>query len=232
MEQKNNKILTIVAHPDDEVLGCGGMIAKYAKTNEIYIAILGEGISARYEEREKAQKKEFLDLQEQSIKAGIFLGAQENLFFSFPDNQFDTVPFLKIVKKIEEIIKKIKPVVIYTHHNSDLNIDHRITFEAVLTATRPIDDCSVKELYSFEVPSSTEWSFQKINNPFAPNVFEDISLTIDKKIKAIQIYDKEMRKFPHPRSKEAILAIAQTRGSTVGVKYAEAFELIRIIKTI
>lgn len=230
MKQKNNKILIVAAHPDDEVLGCGGTIAKYAKEKQIYIAILGEGISSRYNKRKEVKREELLDLQKQSQKAGKLLGAKENFFFGFPDNQFDTIPFLEIVKKIEEVIKKIKPEIIYTHHSGDLNIDHRITFQAVLTATRPTKDCPVKEIYSFEVLSSTEWSFQKINGTFLPNVFEDISLTINKKFKAMQTYKTEIRKFPHPRSKEAILSIAKRWGSVIGLKCTEAFELIRSIK--
>lgn len=230
MEQEKNKILIIAAHPDDEVLGCGGIIAKYAKNKEIYVAILGEGISSRYQKIEESEKEELLNLQKQSQEVGRFLGIKENLFFDLPDNQFDTVPFLKIVKKIEKVIERIKPTVIYTHHYGDLNIDHGITFQAVLTATRPINNCVVKKIYSFEVPSSTEWSFQKINNPFSPNIFEDISTTISRKIEAMKIYKTEIREFPHPRSEEAILSIAKRWGSVSGLKHAEAFELIRSIK--
>ncbi|MFC1630140.1 PIG-L deacetylase family protein [Patescibacteria group bacterium] len=228
MENKN-KILIIAAHPDDEVLGCGGTIAKHSHNNEVYVVILGEGISSRYAQREDVRKEELLSLQKQSKEAGRFLGAKENIFFNLPDNQFDSIPLLKIVKKIEEVIKKIRPAIVYTHHSGDLNIDHRITFQAVLTATRPIDNCSVKKIYSFEIPSSTEWSFQKINGPFLPNVFEDISETWEKKVQAMQMYNTEIKKFPHPRSKEAIVVIAKRWGSTVGLKYAEAFELIRAV---
>jgi len=228
--KKSKKILIVSAHPDDEVLGCGGTIAKYAKSNDIYLVVLGEGISSRYAQREKAPKKELLELKKQSQKAGKFLGLKECFFFDLADNRFDTVPFLEIVKKIEEIIQKIKPEIIYTHHCGDLNIDHRITFQAVLTCTRPIADSSVKQIYSFEVASSTEWAFQKIKKPFLPNVFEDVSQTIGKKVKALELYKSEIKKFPHPRSREAILTIAKRWGSVVGSEYAEAFELIRWIK--
>lgn len=230
MNQNKSKILIIAAHPDDEVLGCGGTIAKYAKSKEIYVAILGEGIFSRYQKRDEANKEELLSLEKKSKEIGKFLGVKENFFFGLPDNQFDTIPFLKIVKKVEEVIKKVKPEIIYTHHNGDLNIDHRITFQAVLTAARPINNCSVKEIYSFEVLSSTEWSFQKINGSFLANVFEDISTTISKKIEAMKIYKTEIREFPHPRSEEAILSVAKRRGSVAGFKYAEAFELIRTFR--
>jgi len=223
-------ILVLAAHPDDEVLGCGGTIAKYGKNNDIYVAILGEGISSRYKKR-KGAKKEILKLKKDSIKAGRLLGIKSVFFFNLPDNCFDTVSFLEIVKKIEEVIKKIKPEVIYTHHSGDLNIDHRLTFQAVLTATRPVKGCSVKEIYSFEIPSSTEWSFGKIEKDkiFNPNIFEDISDALETKLKALKAYKNEIRKFPHPRSSKTIRAMATKWGSVAGLKYAEAFELTRKI---
>lgn len=126
MVRSKKNILIVVAHPDDEVLGCGGTIAKYAKINEIYVVVLGEGISSRYTQREEVEKRELLKLQERSRETGRILGAKGNLFFNLPDNRFDTVPFLEIVKKIESIIVKVKPERIYTHHSGDLNIDHRL----------------------------------------------------------------------------------------------------------
>lgn len=219
----------MVAHPDDEVLGCGGTIAKYANSNQIYVAILGEGVSSRYSQREEARRDELLELQKQSRKAGRVLGVKEIFFFNFPDNRFDTVPFLEIVKKIESVITKVKPEIVYTHHSGDLNIDHQITFQAILTATRPMEGCLVKEVYAFEVSSSTEWSFQKLGNVFAPNVFEDISTSIEVKLKALKIYQSEIRKYPHPRSPEALTIIAQGWGIVVGKEYVESFELIRRI---
>ncbi len=221
--------MVVVAHPDDEVLGCGGTIAKYANNNEIYVAILGEGVSSRYAQRGEARRNELLELQKQSRKAGKLLGAKENFFFNLPDNRFDTVPFLEIVKKIESIIVKVKPERIYTHHSGDLNIDHRITFQAVLTGTRPTGDCSVREIYAFEVPSSTEWSFQKLGDVFTPNVFEDISRTIEVKLEALKMYESEIRKYPHPRSLRALNIIAQRWGIVVGKEYVEPFALIRRI---
>lgn len=226
----NKTILIAAAHPDDEVLGCGGTIAKYSKENDIHIAIFGEGITSRFDKRSDADAKELVSLQNQSREAGEFLGAKTNFFFSLPDNRFDSMPFLEIVKKAEEVLEKIKPEIIYTHHPSDLNIDHRILFQAILTAARPIFGNFVKEIYSFEVPSSTEWSFQKMNGFFSPNVFENISETIEKKIKCMEIYESEIKKFPHPRSAEALLAIARRWGSVAGLQNAEAFELIRGIR--
>jgi len=221
------KILIIAAHPDDEVLGCGGTIAKYTGSNEIYVAILGEGVAARYAETKEAHD-EIQKLHSQALVAGKILGVKHSPYFvDFPDNQFDTVPLLDIAKEVESIILKTNPQIIYTHHSGDLNIDHRITFQAVLTATRPIEGCSVKEIYSFEVSSATEWSFGRLGSTFSPDVFEDISGQVNMKLEALKAYKDEIREYPHPRSLEAIKIIAQRWGMMVGKKYVEPFELIR-----
>ena len=223
-----NKILVIVAHPDDEVLGCGCTISKYSQNSEVFVLILGEGITSRYDSREKVDPRAVQNLKNKSIEAGRILGVRETMFLDLPDQRFDVLPFLEIVKRVEEIINRIKPDIIYTHSQSDLNLDHRICFNAVLTASRPKPEMFIKEIISFEIPSSTEWSFGKINGYFCPNVFESgEQKDIEKKLNALRIYESEMRQFPHPRSEEAILSLGKTRGSCVGVNYAEAFELIR-----
>jgi len=227
---EKKKILVVAAHPDDEVLGCGGTIAKNAESSDIFIAILGEGISSRYQNRGEAEKSELQELQRQGQRACKILGAKEVLFFGLPDNRFDSIPFLEIVKKVEEVIKKFEPNTIYTHHSGDLNIDHRLTFQAVLTASRPVKENPVKEIYSFEILSSTEWSQQKIEKPFIPNVYENISSTLEKKIQALQAYKSEIKEFPHPRSLRGIEVLAEKRGMEAGIRLAEAFELIRHIK--
>lgn len=212
--------------PDDEILGCGGTIAKYSKEHEIFIAILGEGASSRYVSREAAHN-EISKLRDQTRKAGKILGVKRNFFLNFLDNQFDTIPLLDIVKQLENIISEISPEIIYTHHSSDLNIDHRITFQAVLTATRPIEGCSVKEIYSFEILSSTEWSFGGVEGAFQPNIFEDVSNYMDKKLEALKIYKNEIREYPHLRSLKVIKITAQKWGAAVGKKFVEPFVLIR-----
>ena len=226
----NRKILVIAAHPDDEVLGGGGTIAKHAlEGDEVYCLILGEGITSRYSQPELA-KEELIELRLEADQAAKILGIKELFFKDLPDNRFDTVPLLTIVKAVEEVKEQIKPDVIYTHHQGDLNIDHQITFKAVLTACRSTKDETVKEIYSFEVPSSTEWSSPVALNYFMPNVFVAITETLDKKIEALMAYQGELREYPHPRSPEAIRAIAHRWGSTVGVEAAEAFQLIRAIR--
>lgn len=221
------KILVIVAHPDDEVLGCGGTIAKLTPNNDIYILILGEGITSRHIPNEKT-KDEMIRLKRDAEKANEILGVGNVFLESFPDNMFDTVPLLEIIKVIEKYIQKIKPDVIYTHHYGDLNIDHQITHKAVLTATRPIETNTVKKILTFEVLSSTEWNNQY--DIFFPNVYIDISEKINQKFEAMNCYKSEIREYPHPRSLEGIKILAQKRGLEVGLKYAEGFCLIREIK--
>lgn len=228
---ENNSVLIVAAHPDDEVLGCGGTIARLVQNRfRVHIAILGEGITSRYADREKVNRSLVQKLHLQSHKAVQALGVKNIQLFEFPDNRFDTVPLLEVVKIIEKLVTEIQPSTIYTHHNADLNIDHQIVHRAVLTATRPIKGCPVRDIYAFEVPSSSEWSFYRAEPTFRPNVFIDISKTLKNKINAFSLYHGEVRKFPHPRSPESLRVIAKRWGSVVGVQAAEAFELIRLIK--
>lgn len=213
-------ILVAAAHPDDECLGCGATIAKLSKEHFVQIVIFGQGGTdwpdgLGYVER----------LQREAEAAAEILGASVN-FHDLPDNQFDTVPLLSIIRRVETEIRRVQPEVIYTHHPSCLNIDHRRLFEAVLTATRPMAGCPVREVYAFEIPSSTEWAFG-LGNGFRPNVFVDVSETLEMKVRAMACYAGEGRTFPHPRSAEALTALALWRGAQAGVKAAEAFELVR-----
>jgi len=222
-----NTILVVAAHPDDEVLGCGGTIARFCESAAIHILILGEGCTSRYDSRSEASKVELERIGKAARSAAKVLGAQSITLESFPDNQFDEPPLLSIVKCVEKVLGEIRPDVVYTHHPSDLNIDHKITFQAVLTATRPLPNCSVKELYTFETPSATEWSFHQNHPVFKPNVFIDVSQSIEKKLQAMEFYDTEIRSFPHPRSLEALKAICRRWGTVVSREYVEAFELVR-----
>ncbi|AEA34593.1 PIG-L deacetylase family protein [Hippea maritima] len=222
-------ILIIAAHPDDEILGCGGSIARLVKEGyEAYTLILGEGVTSRDKSRDRKKREdEIKRLKEQIHKANEILGVKEVFTFDFPDNRFDSVNLLDIIKAIEEIKNKIKPEIIFTHSKSDLNIDHQITHKAVITATRPMQNESVREIYAFEVLSSTEWNYPL---SFSPNVYFDIENTLDLKLRAMTEYNFELRDYPHPRSLEGIKIKAKQRGMEVGVVYAEAFELVRGIK--
>jgi len=226
---KNNKILIIAAHPDDEILGCGGTVARLIKEgHEAYTLILGEGITSRDRDRNRDKREQELkELKAQIYKSNNIIGIKEVFIYDFPDNRFDTVPLIDIVKVIEEIKDKIKPHTIFTHYREDLNIDHRITYNAVLTATRPLLNETVKQIYSFEVISSTEWNYPL---SFSPDVFFDITDTIDLKLKAMNEYKSELREFPHPRSLEGITLNAKFWGMKSGLKYSEAFKCIRYIR--
>ncbi|WP_049042185.1 PIG-L deacetylase family protein [Clostridium sporogenes] len=224
------KILVIAAHPDDEILGVGGTILKHTKDgDECFALILGEGMTSRYNTRELADSIKVERLHEDTYKASKIIGYKKVYMENLPDNRFDSVPLLDIIKIIEKHIENIKPDIIYTHFGGDLNIDHRITFEAVLTATRPIGDNYVKEIYSFETVSSTEWNFNSRFN-FKPNYFVDVTETLDEKHKAMECYKSELREFPHPRSNKNLKASALKWGSIISRDYAEAFEVVRIIK--
>ena len=224
-------VLVVAAHPDDEILGCGGTMAKMAhQGNEIYTLILGRGVAARGHDQENA-KKQIDELNGCMKAANQTVGVKEVFGFDFPDNSFDSVPILKIIKEIERIKKITKPNIIYTHHYGDLNIDHHIVYKAVLTACRPLKHESVTEIYSFEVPSSTEWSGPNKEDGFIPNRFVDISKTIDKKIKAFRCYKQELRPYPHPRSIKGVRVLAANRGIESGLKFAESFKTIRVVKS-
>ncbi len=224
-------VLVVAAHPDDEVLGCGGTVARLSKEGcAVYIGILGEGITSRYTRRDQADRRLVEDLHARSRRAGELLGAKDLFLQGLPDNRFDTVALLDIVKIIEGWIDKLQPKVIYTQHGGDLNIDHALVYRATLTATRPLAGSPVREIYAYEVPSSTEWAFGQFQPAFQPNVFVDIGSTLDVKIQAMRLYEDEVRPFPHPRSPEALEAIARKWGSVAGVDAAEAFCLARIVK--
>lgn len=223
-------ILVIAAHPDDEILGCGATISRLSKSNDVQICIIGEGITSRYNLPGEASLDDLETLRAQAKEAAKIVGASGVDFAGFPDNRFDSVDLLEIIKVIELWIEKYKPAVIYTHHGGDLNIDHDLTFRAVLTAARPTFESTVKDIYSFEIPSATDWSFGALKQSFRPNVFVDVTDTIENKISALKIYKDEMRAFPHPRSLKSVEINAQKWGSVSNINFAEAFELVRSIR--
>jgi len=214
----------VVAHPDDELLGVGGTLLRHRDSGDkIFILILANGEDSRGQKISNPAKR-----LNYAKKVALKLGA--TLYMeSFPDNAFDSVPLLEIAKKVEDVLFTIRPDIIYTHHGGDLNIDHRLTFEAVLTATRPILEKKVEAILSFETLSSTEWQV-KDSKQFSPNYYIDISKYISKKKALLSIYKDELRDYPHSRSLEGVEVLAKYRGLESGMKSAEAFCIIRMVK--
>lgn len=230
---KNKRILVVAAHPDDELLGLGGTINKLANdfNCEIRAVILGEGITSRSEIRDAGLWEQELRRHKENMHAAAkVIGFNSVKNYSLPDNRFDSVDLLDIVKIIEAEKENFQPSVVFTHHGGDTNIDHRRTFDAVLPAIRPVNGEIVKTLLSFETPSSTEWQAPNYPNYFRPNVFVELSeQNIDAKIHGMGYYEFESRKYPHPRSPEALKTIARRWGINVGYEFAEPFMLIRSI---
>ncbi len=227
---KNKKILVFAAHPDDEILGCGGTLLSFKKKGfKIKVIFLSDGETSRinYQSKKNLIKKRYEQAKNVSKKCKFL----KPIFKNYPDNKLDTVPFLSIVQSIEEEIKKFKPSIIFTHFENDLNVDHRLVFKAVLTATRPKSKTFVGKIYCFEIPSSTDFNFSRNKNKlFNPNYFVNIENFIKKKIDCLKIYKSEMRSWPHPRSLKGVKNLTQYRGSLVGLKFAEAFINLREIQ--
>ena len=220
-------ILVIAAHPDDEVLGCGGTLLKLAHEGaEIHLAFLADGIGSR--NPDPAQRQAELDHRRAAARAAAdILGAASVHFDDLPDNRLDGVPLLDLTQRVEALIARHRPVTLFTHHGGDLNIDHRRTHQAVMTACRPQSGHPVRTLLCFEVPSSTEWQPPGSGTPFTPNWFVDIGATLDGKLAALTAYAAEVREWPHPRSREGVAYLARWRGASVGCQAAEAFVLAR-----
>lgn len=218
-----HKILVVAAHPDDEVLGCGGTIARHTENgDQVHIVIMTDGLTAR--KQISPEKRHTV-----ANKVASILGAETPHFHSLPDNQMDSVPLLSIVEKLEDVVAKVCPHLVYTHHAGDLNIDHRLTHHATMTACRPLPGSSIAEIRCFEVLSATGWSSSSQSQVFVPNCAVDISSQLDTKIKALEAYQEEMRDFPHARSYETVKALAKMRGAMMGMEAAEAFTIERCL---
>lgn len=225
------RVLVVVAHPDDEVLGCGATIRKLIESgSQVRILILGEGSSCRYPlEQIESQEVKFAIRQRRDFADASMdvLGVSDAWFSDFPCGRFDTVPVIDIGKLVESHIWQFQPDTVITHHGKDTNSDHRITFNAVITATRPIPENCVRTVLSFETLTSTEWRFV---DTFQPSVFVEVARQIELKIQAFNCYyESEGRAFPFPRCSEGLMTLARFRGMQIGVEYAEAFVLVRTV---
>jgi LmbE family N-acetylglucosaminyl deacetylase len=215
--------LIIAAHPDDEILGCGGIINKYGQEQDFFVLIMTNGADSRYDDSMANI------LRDNAIKANKYIGTKEVFFESFSDQKLDTYPLVDIIKTVEKYIKELKPQKVFTQHIGDLNKDHETLAKAVFTATRPVVGQIVREVYSYCVPSSTEWNFIQGENVFIPNIYVDIAKQLENKIEAMKFYESECRPYPHPRSPEAIRTYSKYMGINVGLGCAESFKLIRKI---
>jgi LmbE family N-acetylglucosaminyl deacetylase len=224
-------ILVVAAHPDDEVLGCGGTIARRAAMGDaVTIAILAQGAMSRAGKGDASSyRRQVKQLRKSSQRAASILGAGQVVHFDFPDNRMDGVDLLDIVKTVEQCVERYEPQVIYTHHVGDLNVDHIQVAKAVLTAARPLPRSRISEIYSFEVLSSSEWGAGPAGESFRPTCFVEVSSYLEKKLEALSVYETEISEFPHPRSPEVIRALASRRGSQAGLNAAEGFVLLRSI---
>lgn len=229
----NQRILVVVAHPDDELLGLGASIHRLVKRHgcEARAVILGEGLTSRTDTRDTKHWATDLAIHRSNIaRAAAVIGYGSTGIYDFADNRFDSVDLLDIIKVIEQEKKDFQPTLIFTHHGGDTNIDHRRTFDAVITACRPLPGEPPRTILACETPSSTEWQAASYSQPFLPNFFLTVTeADVAAKIEGMEAYEFEKRTYPHPRSPEALYLLAQRWGVVTGHSLAEAFMLIRHI---
>lgn len=220
------RALCVAAHPDDEILGAGATLARLGDEGwDVHVLVLGEGVGARFTDDERPDE-EVDELADELRRAAAIIGATPHQL-DLPDNRFDQLDLLDVVHRVEDVKRELAPVLVFTHHADDLNVDHRVTASAVLTAFRPLPGEPRATLLAFETLSSTEWSAPGHGTPFRPNWFENASAGLERKVAAMGAYHHELREWPHPRSLEGIRVAARRWGMTVGLDAAEAFMLLR-----
>ncbi len=222
------RMLVVAAHPDDEILGAGATVALRSKLGlETHLLVLGEGIGARFDKNDRPDSA-VTTLSDEVKRAAAVVGATSHQL-ALPDNRFDSLDMLDVIHAIGPICTSLNPDIVVTHHPGDLNIDHRITTNAVMTQFRPLPETGKHAIVAFETLSSTEWNVEANGTVFNPNVFVDVSEVIDLKIRAMSEYLGELREWPHPRSLDGIRALAAVRGMTIGTDAAEAFSVLRYV---
>ena len=218
------RVLTVAAHPDDETLGAGGTMAWHAAHGDtVWACVLTDGVTSRHDR---------VQLQADCAKRACdTLGVERLVLVGLPDQRLDTLSLLDVIAPIEQCVRDLRPDVVLTHFASDVNEDHRLVARATMVATRPVADCSVKRVCAFEIPSSTDWAPPIPGSVFTPNLYVDITETLETKLTAMKAYadtfHSEVRPYPHPRSMEALTAYAQRHGVASGLLAAEPFMLLR-----
>lgn len=216
------RVLVLAAHPDDESLGMGATIAKHCRAGDtVRIVAFADGLAARG----GVNMANITKRHGMARKACKILGTDGVFLHQYADNQMDTLPLLTIVKHVEVHVGEVQPTIVYTHWSGDLNVDHRVMHDAVNVACRPAPGIAVNRLLYFEVPCSTAWG-----GTFQPDYFVPCEDTIETKLEACNEYAEELRDYPHPRSLSGIRNLALMRGASVGVPYAEAFKIGRIVE--
>jgi LmbE family N-acetylglucosaminyl deacetylase len=221
------RVLAVAAHPDDETLGAGGTIARFARAgHEVWVCILTDGASARHQHVDRQK--------DCAMRAGEVLGVAQVTFAGFEDQRLDGVPLIDVITPIDKAVVELQPQLVLTHFGQDVNQDHRVAFAATMVATRPVGSTSVERVMCYQTPSSTEWAAPFTGNVFSPNVYIDISSTLSVKLEAMRQYARtftgEVHPFPHPRSYQALEAIARSHGSAAGLAAAESFMLVRAVE--
>jgi LmbE family N-acetylglucosaminyl deacetylase len=215
-------VLVLAAHPDDELLGPGGTIARHVhEGEEVHAVVLAEGATSRYEDGMASV------LAESSKRAAEVLGLTSLTLGTLPDQRLDALPLIEVTQQIEAIVDQLRPTVVYSHFPGDVNTDHGVVARAAWTACRPYVLPKLTRFAVFETPSSTEWAWPLEGSVFKPNLFVDIESTLDQKLQAMACYSSELRDYPHPRSLRAIKERAAFWGSCMGRKAIEAFQVLR-----
>ena len=221
----NNKVLIIAPHPDDEVLGCGGIIKKYTKSgDQVYVLVITRGNPKLYTEAK------IVNIRKEAVEAHTFLGVIETKFLEFYAPELDVTPQAEVSRAMSEFIRLKEINILFLPHRGDIHHDHRAVFNAGLVASRPVNNCPVKCIYTYETLSETEWAAPFGDDAFIPNHFVNIKAEFEDKIKAFSYFKSQIRPFPNTRSTEVIEALAKFRGATVGCMRAEAFMTIRTIE--
>ena len=219
------KVLVVAAHPDDELLGAGGTVAKHAANgDEVTLAVMCEGISMRY------AAERYRIVCDQAKRAASILGAAHLHLGELPDQKLDTLPLTSVIAAVEALVREHTPALVYTHFSGDINRDHQVLSEAVMVACRPYAAPCVREILMFETPSSTEWSCEALGAPFRPGCFVDVAATLAKKLEAFACYSAEICPYPHPRSLRALEERARYWGSQNNLAAAEAFMVCRMLR--